>query len=364
MHGRISNFEFRFSTFRFWPIVNRQSKTCAERSERIGNMPMEWLSELARRLLMLVRRKRFNRDLEDEIRLHLEMTEREQCENGVSPNEAHYAAQRQFGNTLLLKERSRDMWGWNGLEQSIQDVRYGLRMLVKNPGFTAVAVIALALGIGANTAIFSVVNAVLLRPLPYKDTDRLVVILHWGSGPVAPANFLDWRSQNHVFQRMGAAEYWTPNLTGTDKPEQIWAMHVTSDILPLLGVQPLFGRTFLPEEDQAGREHETILSFRIWHERFGADQKIIGRTITLDGNTYTVIGVMPREFKFAPFWATKAELWAPLPLADRAGDRDGNSLRVFARLKPGVTLEQARAEMTTITSRLEQWFRAQAETTW
>ncbi|HLY60825.1 MAG TPA: ABC transporter permease [Terriglobia bacterium] len=315
---------------------------------------MKWLSELARRLMMLWRRDRFNRDLEEEMRLHLEQREREQIEKGIAPDEAYYAAQRQFGNTLLLKERSRDMWGWNSLENLIQDVRYGARMLIKNPGFTAVAVIALALGIGANTAIFSVVNAVLLRPLPYKDAERLVVILHWGSGPVAPANFLDWRRQNHVFDGMGAAEYWTPNLTAVERPEHIWALHVTSDIFPVLGVQPLLGRTFLPDEDQPGKEHEVVLSYGSWQQRFGGDAKVIGRSVTLDGEAYTIVGVMPRDFKFAPFWATKAELWTPLALGDRATSRSGNSLRIFARLKPGITLVAARAEMATITARLEK----------
>ncbi|MGO8792444.1 MAG: ABC transporter permease, partial [Terriglobia bacterium] len=183
---------------------------------------------------------------------------------------------------------------------------------------------------------------------------RLVVILHYGNSPVSPANFLDWRSQNHVFERMGAAEYWAPNLTGVDRPEQLQGLHITSDILPLLGVQPLLGRMILPEEDQHGREHEVVLSYRLWQQRFRGDPGVIGQTMTLDGEKYVVIGVMPHEFKFAPFWATKAALWAPLALPDRLLDRGGNSLRVFARLKPGVTLAQARAEMATIMARLDK----------
>ena len=217
------------------------------------------------------------------------------------------------------------------------------------------AVITLALGIGANTAIFSVVNAVLLRPLPYKDDSRLVVILNKGRNPVAPANFIDWRSQNQVFSHMGAAEYWTANLTGTDNPEKLWALHATPDIFPMLGVQPLLGRAFLPEEQQAGREHEVVLSYPLWQSHFAANPEIIGRSVTLSGETYTVIGVMPRDFKFAPFWAT-AQLWAPLALGSRLTDRSGDSLRVFARLKPGVTLEKAQAEMAGITGRLEREF--------
>jgi putative ABC transport system permease protein len=315
---------------------------------------MQMLSQFVRRIAMLFRRSQFDRDLQEEIRLHLEQREQDQIENGIAPEEAYYSAQRQFGNALLIGERSRDMWGWNGLEQLLQDVRYGARTLVKNPGFTAVAVIALALGIGANTAIFSVVNSVLLRPLAYKDSDQLVVILHGGTDPIAPANFLDWRRQNHVFEGMGAAEYWTPTLTAVERPEQLWALRVTPDIFPILGVQPLLGRAFLPDEDQAGKDREVVISYSSWQQRFGGDAKIVGRPMTLDGQTYTIVGVMPRDFKFAPFWATKAELWVPLVLGDRMASRTGASLRIFARLAPGINLAQARAEMATITARLNK----------
>ncbi len=242
------------------------------------------------------------------------------------------------------------------METLLQNLRYTIRALRKSPGFTAVAVITLALGVGANTAIFSVVNAVLLRPLPYKDDSRLVVILNQGRNPVAPANFIDWGRQSQSFSQMGAAEYWTPNLTGTDNPEKLWALHVTPDIFPVLGVQPLLGRMFLPEEQEAGKEHEVVLSYALWQSHFAGKPEIIGRSVALSGETYTVVGVMPRDFKFAPFWATKAQLWAPLALGSRLNDRGGSSLRVFARLKPGVTLEQAQAEMAGITGRLEREF--------
>jgi predicted permease len=242
------------------------------------------------------------------------------------------------------------------METLLQDVRYGFRMLRKNPGFTAVAVIALGLGIGANTAIFSVVNAVLLRPLPYKHPEQLVVLLHDDRNPVAPGNFVDWQRQNHVFEAMGAAEYWTPNLTGNENAEKMWALQITPDVLPMLGVQPLLGRVFLPEEQESGKNHEVVLSYQIWQSNFAGDQRVLGRSMTLDGDSYTIVGAMPRDFKFAPFWATKAGLWAPLTLGDRANNRTSNSLRIFARLKSGVTLQAARAEMATITGRLEQQY--------
>jgi len=237
----------------------------------------------------------------------------------------------------------------------LQDLRYGLRMLVKNPGFTAVAVLTLALGIGANTAIFSVVNAVLLRPLPYRDPGRLAVVLQGrGSGPVAPANFADWREQNQVFEKMGAAEWWSPNLGGEGTPEHLNALRITPDILALLEVNPILGRIFSPEEGQTGHEHVAVLSHGLWLRHFGGNASVIGHNISLDGEAYTIVGVMPADFKFAPFWATKAELWAPLAFGKSITNRSGQSLRVFARLKDGVTLEQARGDMNNITRRLDQ----------
>ena len=238
----------------------------------------------------------------------------------------------------------------------LHDLRYALRQLLKSPAFTFVVVLTIALGIGANTAIFSVVNAVLLRPLPYRDSDRLVTILHDGDHPVAPANYLDWRNQNHSFEAMGIAENWTPNLSGTAQSESVDGLQVSSNLFPMLGVQPLLGRFFLPDEETKGKEHEVILGYRLWQRDFGGDPGIVGRPITLQGEPYTVVGVMPSGFQFAPFWATKAEVFAPLALGDRVASREGNSLRVFARLKPGVSVEEARSEMTTITGRLEQQY--------
>ncbi|HST53137.1 MAG TPA: ABC transporter permease [Pyrinomonadaceae bacterium] len=233
-----------------------------------------------------------------------------------------------------------------------QDVRYGFRMLLKSRSFTLVALVALALGIGANTAIFSVVNAVLLRPLPYRDPARLVTVLHDGWKPVAPANFLDWREQTRVFDSMAAAQVWGPSLTGHDEPEQLHALQLSANMFDVLGVSASLGRTFAEGEDQPGRDHVVVLSDGIWRRRFGGDRKIVGQQIMLDGEAYTVAGVMPPDFQFAPFWATKAELWSPLSLAARVNDRRGQSLRVFARLKKGVTREQAQADMDAINRRL------------
>lgn len=317
---------------------------------------MEWLSELGRRLAMLFRGARFDRDLQDEMRLHMELRQQEQMAQGLSPESARAAARRRFGNAALLGEVSGDVWGWRWLDHFAQDLRYGARSLLRTPGFTAVAVIALALGIGANTAIFSVVSAVLLRPLAYQDADRLVTILHDGSSPVAVANYLDWRDQSRSFEAMGAAEYWSPNLTNSDSPEHLAGLRVTQNLLPMLGIDPLLGRVFVPGEDRKGAEHEVVLSYRLWQRRFSGDRNVLGKLMTLNGEGYTVVGVMPPEFKFAPFWATRAELWAPQAFGDRVHSRGGNSLRVFARLKRGRTLTEARAEIAGITGRLERQY--------
>jgi predicted permease len=238
----------------------------------------------------------------------------------------------------------------------LQDFSYAIRQLLKSPTFTLVAVLAIALGIGANTAIFSVVNAVLLRPLPYQDPSRLVTILENDDRPVAPGNVADWRTQNHVFEDIGSAESWTANLSNSGQAESVEALRVSPNLFPMLGVQPLHGRFFGADEDKTGNEHVVILSHGLWQRRFGSNPDIVGRPITLQGQPFTVVGIMPAGFQFAPFWVTKAELWVPLALGPRAASREGQSLRAFARLKPGVSLEQARSEMATITARLEQQF--------
>ena len=295
-------------------------------------------------------------ELEAELQSHLEAITEENIRRGMPPEEARCSARREFGGLEQTKELYREQRGLPFLETFLQDIRFGTRMLVKNPGFTIVAVLTLALGIGANAAIFSVVDAVLLRPLAYRDADRLVTILHHGDNPVAVANYIDWRDQSRSFEAMGAADSWSANLSGIDSPEHILGLKVTQSLLPLLGVEPQLGRLFVAGEDQQGSEHEVILSYGLWQRRFASDSKVLGKVITLDGEPYTVLGVMPRTFKFAPFWATRAEMWVPNAFGDRIHDRGGNSLRIFARRKQDVALSEARAEIATIAARLEQKF--------
>lgn len=257
-----------------------------------------------------------------------------------------------------LHQNGRAARGDSPIDVLGRDAKFAWRGLRKTPAFTIAAALALALGIGATTAILSVVHAVLIQPLPYADADRLVVALHDGRNPVAPANFADWRAQTKSFTDMAAAEYWTPDLTGGDDPGAINALHITTGMLPMLGVQPLLGRMFAVDEDQPGNELVAIVSYGLWQRRFAGDPNVLGKSISLDGKVYRVVGVMPKTFQFAPFWATRAELWAPLVLAPRLAqsNRGGQSLRVFARLKRGVSFEQARADLASVTARLEREF--------
>jgi putative ABC transport system permease protein len=306
----------------------------------------------------LVHRRRVERDLDDEVRAYVDLLAAEKVAQGMSEAEARRAALVEAGGVEPVKEQVRDVRGGALLDALAQDTRYGARMLARTPAFTAAAILALALGIGATTAVFSVVNAVLLRPLPYPAADRLVVVLHRGVNPVAPANFVDWRHQSTVFERMGAAEYWMPDLTGDDASETVKGVRLTADIFPMLGVPPLLGRAPLPREEEPGQDHVAILGYALWRRRFGGDPDVVGGSITLNGEAYTVLGVMPQGFSFPPFWATGAEVWAPLALGERATSRTGSSLRIFARLEPGVSLDRARAEMAAITARLENEYPA------
>ncbi len=295
-----------------------------------------------------------DRVLDEELQAHFDMLVEQNIGRGMPPDEARRAARLELGGADQIKESVHDQRGLPFLESLWQDVHYGVRMLRKSPGFTTVAVLTLALGIGANTAMFSVINPVLLRPLAYKDPSQLVVVQYEEMGTVAGGSFLDWQADSRSFERMGAAEAWTANLAGGDRPEQLEAMHLTSDILPLLGVRPMLGRVLLPEEEHTGHEHVIVVSYNLWKNRLGSSGDAVGQTLSLDGEPYTIVGVMPPGFQFAPFWDTKAQIWAPLALDARRDDRHGASLRVFARLNSGVTPEQARAEMNTISARLEK----------
>jgi len=254
------------------------------------------------------------------------------------------------------------------METLWQDLRYGARLLARAPGFAAVAILTLALGIGANTAIFSVVNAVLLRPLPFYESDRLMQVWHTppqASFPgipvfaVSPANFLDWRNQNQTFDGMSAYGFGRYTLTGTGHPESIRMVAATTGLFSILHVQPLLGRVFLNGEDQPGRDHEVVLSNGLWHSRFGADSSVVGENIELNGQAYTVVGVMAQGFEF-PISSDpndRPQMWKPLAWTDgERAVRDNHNFAVVARLKPGVTFKQAQADLDIISNRLAQQY--------
>jgi putative ABC transport system permease protein len=252
------------------------------------------------------------------------------------------------------------------METLLQDLRYGIRMLIKRPGFTFVAVIALALGIGANTAIFSVINAVLLRPLPFAEPERLVNL--WETrpsrgitqNPASYPNFADWRDQNDVFERVAAFNSTDFTLTGDDNPARLGSAIVSADLFPLLGVQAATGRVFTPEDDKNGAPLTVILSHTLWKQRYNSDPNIVGSSMTLDSKSYTVIGVMPEGFQFpvqndpVELWTTYANALTPTDGSTIADQRGAHFLQVIARLKPGVTIEQARAAMATFGTRLSE----------
>lgn len=249
------------------------------------------------------------------------------------------------------------------METLIKDIKYGVRGLVKRPGFTAIALITLALGIGANTAIFSVVNAVLLRPLQFKDPEQLVIVWEdatfagFPRNTPAPANYIDWKTQNQSFEDMAATAETSFNLTGDGEPERVAAHAVTANFFPLFGVQPLLGRSFVPEEDQPGARKVAVMSHSLWQSRYGGDQNILNRDIQLNGEKHTVIGVMPAGFQFLE---GEVRLWVPLAMsAEDLSNRGGHYLKVVARLKPGVGLAQAQADMNAIMSRLAKDYPAE-----
>ena len=244
------------------------------------------------------------------------------------------------------------------METLLKDIRYGIRGLLKRPGFTAIALITLALGIGANTAIFSVVNAVLLRPLPFKDPDQLMVVWEdatfagFPRNTPAPANYVDWKTQNQSFADMAASAERSFNITGDGEPERVTAHAVTANFIPLFGVQPLLGRGILPEEDRPGGNKVVVLSYSLWQSRYGGDPQIINHDLLLNGEKHTVVGVMPASFHSLSL-DNEVRLWVPLALdQEELANRGGHYLVVVGRLKPGVDLVQARADMNAVQQRI------------
>ncbi len=314
---------------------------------------MNWLKQL-------VSRRRLFNDLSAEMQQHLEEKIEELVASGMPRKDAIATARRAFGNFTLVEGDSREVWRWPSLESFVADNRFAARMLRKNPGFTCVALLTLALGVGANTAMFSVVEGVLLAPLQYFQPDRLVMV--WENNPrfsrvwVSYLNFRDWQHSARSFQQMAAGMERGVDLTGPGAPEHLKGEEISSGFFATLGVELTLGREFTPQDDRRGGAPVVLISNRLWRERFGANPQVLGKYVTLDGTDYTVVGVLPSGFSLGHQYADAYMPLAqsdPLILNDRAAHGGIFSL---ARLGPGVTIAQSQAEMSTIQNGLDQLY--------
>ncbi|HEY6332137.1 MAG TPA: ABC transporter permease [Blastocatellia bacterium] len=325
-------------------------------------------AEVFRRLLYYLRRDKFDRELREEMDFHLEMKFREETAGGrLNRKMITSAARHEFGNQTQLQEVSREMWTFKSIERLlrhfkietlVQDLRYALRLLAKTPGFTVAAIITLALGIGLNTGIFSVINSYLLEPMPYGQPNRLVQV--WETqeqnpgvnGVISPANFLDWRKQASSFASLSAYNMDLPDLSQPDGAVEIGGAIVTPNFLDTLGVVPVIGRSFNSDEDQPGKNHVVIVSNSFWRTHMGSDANAIGQSLILDSVPFSVIGVLPAGYVHPePSFDDKADLFRPVLLKEGA-NRGSHYMRAIGRLKSGVTVDQAQAEISTIASGL------------
>jgi predicted permease len=318
-----------------------------------------WVRRLVSQNRVWLSPRQVDQDFDQELGAHLEMLTDENVRRGMGPEEAKRAARIRLGGHTQLKETHRELHGLPAIETFLQDTRYAFRMLWKNPGFTAVAVLTLALGIGANTAIFSVVYAVLLKPLPYTNPDQLFTAFQANTQQgiaetgCSYLNFEEWRAQNHVFSEMAGVVAHQLTLTGRVEPTVVNTSVVTPEFFALLDVKPLAGRIFFPQDGKQGAPPVVLVSEDLWRGRFGADPKILGTSINLDQRPFTVIGIMPGAFR-TPFF-TKREVWIPLvqdPVFSTFMPQRGvHLLPVIGRLKAGVSVTQAQAEMDAISGR-------------
>jgi putative ABC transport system permease protein len=315
-----------------------------------------WLGILFDRIRALVRRDAVLQDIDEEMRSHIEMEIEANREQGMSPDQARDSAMKSFGNVGSMKDLAYEVRGGGLMETFWQDLRYSGRLLLKHPAFTLIAILTLGLGIGANTAIFSIVNAVLLRPFPYQSPEQLVLIGEGvARGSVSYPNFADWKDDRRAFESTSAVRSNENfNLTGTGEPERLQGRLVSAEFLSTLGVKPFLGRDFLIEEDRQSATPAAILSYGFWSRRFGNDQSVIGKQITLNNQSFTVVGVTAADFQYG----LDADVTVPIGLqADRFKARGADpGISVIARLKPNVLLEQAESELKLIYTQLEQQY--------
>jgi putative ABC transport system permease protein len=321
---------------------------------------MQWITPVWLRLKAFVLRRKFDRDLDDELAFHLAMREEKHEADGEQTEEARFASLRGFGNVARIREACREMRTFMSFEAFWQDLRFGMRGLRKSPGFALVAILTLALGIGASTWCFNLVRQWVLQAVTYPHSDRLLVAWvidtqkGWTGSTSAP-DFLDWRTQSREFDRLSAWSTVQLNLTGIEVPERIAGARVSADFFRTLEVTPLVGRDFRPEEDQPGLGQVVIISYGFWHERFNHDQNLQNKTLLLDGVRYTVIGVMPESFHFTLMGRTN--IWLPLVLTEKERtNRAAPWLKVLGRLKLDVKLQTAQQSMSVIAQQLEKQY--------
>src|SRR5262245_37050279 len=331
------------------------------------------LSKLRPRLRALLRKSEMERELNEELRYHIEQQTEQNIRMGLDQEEARHAARRDFGGVEQAKEQSRDARGVRWLGDSWQDLRYGARILLKHPGFTLVAILTLALGIGANTAIFSVINALLLRPLPYHRPEQLVKVFQARPNPAKGMLPSIWsyprfeilRDQNRSFSAVAGFKQSPYNLTGTDAPERLQVEMVTASYFPLLGVEAVVGRTFTAEEDRiSGANSVVLLGYGLWQRRFGGDLQAIGKTIELDKQAFTIVGVLPPNFRGQ---SGTAEVWAPLMAAAKFVSKilirpNEYWFQVIARLNDGISPAQINADLRRVSAQIEQQYPSPKET--
>lgn len=334
-----------------------------ERREKRGTEGREMMfTDLWRQMRALFRRGRVESELDDELRFHLERQVEKYVQSGLSLEEALRRARVEFGGLELAKEECRNARGVGFVETLLRDARFGLRMSRKNPGFSVVAVITLALGIGASTTIFSVAESILWRPLPFPDSERLTALWStklkqtWRVEAVSSADYLDWRAQSGSFEQLAAFDWGGRHtLTGDGEPESVFAMPVSANFFDALQVRPRAGRAFLPEEG-LGKNRVASISHSLWERRYHSDLNLVGKAISLDGAEYTIVGVWSSNFHLE-FLGRDPDLFIPLTLDGAAAtNRTDRSLGIIGRLKPGVDLQRANREMTTITERLARQY--------
>jgi len=322
---------------------------------------MRWVERFRMAMLMLFRRKAETERLNRELEFHLEQQIAENVAKGMQPEEARMAALRLFGNPTVLRDEARSSWSWNWLEGLWRDARYGLRTLLRSPSFSATAILVMALGIGASTSLFTIVRSVLLKPLPFREPDKLVMVYEhfrrdtkYSYNPVAAADFHDWREKTHGFQDMAAWRWWAGAIT-TDSgqmPEVVGGAAGSWNLFSVLGVEPALGRTFTPDEDRIGAPDAVILSWSLFQSRFNGDRSIVGKAVRIDSKPYTVVGVLPKSFTYPD---PEVKVWIPYATAfepDELVAHDHHQSHVVARLKKDVPAAAAIQQVSALQYRM------------